>query len=56
MREQIYRINILVQEYDGEGFWDVFNSIEMADSKEKLIESFDKLASNGKKYIEERLT
>jgi len=55
MREKIYRINILVQEYDGEGFWDVFNSIEMADNKVKLIESFDKIAFNGKEYIEKRL-
>lgn len=55
MRDKIYRVNILVQEYDGEGFWDVFNSIEMADSKNKLIESFDKIAILGRKYIEERL-
>lgn len=56
MREKIYRINIIVQEYDGDGFWDVFNSIEMADTKEKLIESLEKITLNGKKYIDERLT
>jgi len=52
---KIYRVSIIVQEYDGDGFWDVFDSKEMADNKERLIESFDKIASNGKKYIEDRL-
>lgn len=56
MREKIYRISIIVQEYDGDGFWDVFSTIQMADTKERLIESFDTLVVLGKKYIEERLS
>jgi len=55
MKDKIYRTRIVIQEYDGDGFWDVFDSIEMADSKEKLIKSFEKITSNGRKYIEERL-
>jgi len=55
MREKIYRVSIILQEYDGDGFWDVSSTIQMADSKEKLIKTFDNLVSIGKKYIEDRL-
>ena len=56
MREnKIYRVSIIIQEYDGDGFWDVSSTIQMADSKEKLIETFDSLVSIGKKYIDDRL-
>lgn len=55
MNGKIYRLSIIIQEYDGDGFWDVSSTIQMADSKERLIESFDNLVSIGKKYIEDRL-
>ena len=55
MNGKIYRVSIIVQEYDGDGFWDVSSTIQMADSKKKLIETFDNLVAIGKKYIEERL-
>ena len=55
MREHIYRVQIVVQELDTDGFWDVFDSIEMSDSKERLKESLERIYVNSKKYIEERL-
>ena len=56
MREnKIYRVSIIVQEYDGDGFWDVSSTIQMADSKEKLLETFNNLVTIGKQYIEDRL-
>ena len=55
MREHIYRAQITIQELDTEGFWSVFDSIEMANTKDQLIESFDNIINNAKKYIEERL-
>lgn len=55
MEEHIYRIQIVVQELDTDGFWDVHNTLEMADTKEKLIESFNILMIRAKEYIENRL-
>jgi len=54
-KEHIYRVQITVQELDTDGFWDVFNSIEMANSKNKLNESLERIYSNSKEYIKERL-
>ena len=52
---KVYRINIIVQEYDAEGFWDVSNKIEMAKDKKQLLESIEKLYNDAKKFIEDRL-
>ena len=55
MTTQIYRININIQEFETDGFWDVCNSVEMAKSKKQLIETLDKLYKNSKDFIEKRL-
>lgn len=55
MNGKIYRVSIIIQEYDGDGFWDISSTIQMADSREKLIETYDNLVSIGKKYIEDRV-
>ncbi len=55
MTNKVYKIRIIIGEYDHDGFWDVFDSIELANDKEKLFESFDKIVSNAKTYIEKRL-
>ncbi len=55
MREHIYRVQIVLQELDTDGFWDIFNSIEMSNDKEKLNESLERIYANSKKYIDERL-
>ena len=36
MIKKPFRINIIVAEYDSDGFWDVFNHIEIVDNKEQL--------------------
>jgi len=55
MREHIYRAQITIQELDTDGFWSVFDSIEMANTKAQLLESFEKIFNNCKEYIAERL-
>jgi len=55
MREHIYRAQITIQELDTDGFWSVFDSIEMANTKDQLIESLEKIFNNCKEYIVERL-
>ncbi len=55
MTNKVYKIRMVIGEYDHDGFWDVFDSIEMANNKEKLFESFDKIVSNARIYIEKRI-
>ena len=55
MVDEIYRINISVQQFETDGFWDLSNSIEMGKTKNQLIESLDKCYKNAKDYIEKRL-
>lgn len=55
MKEKIYKINIIIQEYDIDGFWDVFNCAEMSSGKIQLKESLDTIISNCKKYIQNRV-
>lgn len=54
-KEHIYRVQITIQELDTDGFWDVFNSIEMANTKNKLNKSLERIYFNSKEYIKERL-
>jgi len=55
MQEKLYRVNIIIQEYHEEGFWNVIDKSEMAQGKKELIESFDNISQNCKSYIEKRL-
>lgn len=55
MKEKIYNINITIQEYDEDGFWDVFGYKETSSGKKELKESLDIIVSNCKKFIEKRV-
>ena len=55
MKEKIYNLNIIIQEYDDDGFWDIFTYTETSSSKIELKESLESIISNCKKYIQNRI-
>ena len=55
MKGKIYNLKIVVQEYDDDGFWDVFSYKETSSGKTELKESLDIIVSNCKKFIQKRV-
>jgi len=55
MKEKVYNVKITIQEYDNDGFWDIFNYTEMSSGKTELKESLETIISNCKKFIEKRV-
>ena len=55
VEEKICRVNVTLQEYDGDGFWDVFHYTEISYSKKELEESLENIIINCKKYMKNRV-
>jgi len=55
VEKKTYRINITLQEYDSEGFWDVFHYTEISCGKKELEESLENIITNCKKYMKNRV-
>jgi len=55
MVKKVYRVGVIVGEFDADGFWNVKETNEMASTKQQLEESLDKLTKTCKDYIKERL-
>lgn len=52
--QKIYRINLTLQEFDSEGFWDVFHYTEIVDGNDKIGEYLENIISNLRKYMKKR--
>ena len=55
MSEKVYRVFFIIQEYDSEGFWNVFEKSEMGKGKNQIIESFENIKNDCIDYIMRRL-
>ena len=55
MKTEIYRTYITVQEYDTDGFWNIFEKSEASKGKKQTIESIDKLYLDCLDYINKRV-
>lgn len=49
-----YRVSVTLEEYDTDGFWQIFTFVEIIDDKDKVGESLDNIVDNCKKYMEKR--
>lgn len=49
-----YRVNLTLQEFDSEGFWDVFHYTEIVFGDNKIGESLGNIVINLKKYMKKR--
>ena len=53
--EKIYRFSIFVEEYDTDGFWTVYDKLEICKGKKQLIKSHQNILNDSLDYIIERL-
>jgi hypothetical protein len=53
--KETFRVNITLQEYDSDGFWDVFHYTEISYGKKELEESLENIIINCKKYIKNKV-
>ena len=53
--EQTYRIEIRLQGYDTDGFWDLFHQSEILYNKKEFEESLEDIVINCRKYMKNRV-
>ena len=53
--EQTYRIEIRLQGYDTDGFWDLFHQSEILYTKKEFEESLEDIVVNCRKYMKNRV-
>ena len=50
-----YRVEIRLQGYDTDGFWDLFHYSEIIYTKKEFEESLENIIANCKKYMKNRV-
>ncbi len=55
VKQQTYRIEIRLQGYDNDGFWDLFHQSEILYNKKEFEESLENIVINCRKYMKNRV-
>ena len=55
MNDKVYRVNIIIQEYQNKGFWNIFDFSEMCTNVKQIKESLENIIIKCREYIEKRL-